>query len=155
MLFPAMLSAWPHSSLWRLHHLISCRAALDLGLLPLPTAAFFQSRSKQARSTPEKLLSYDSSVGSRVVALVGDMYPGSVEKAKPEQNNETSPSFPRPGLLSDTTSFSLVIHSCSPARTQSQTSQQRQLKCPCSHIPLYPLSCSRWKGSAQLPEEKQ
>lgn len=121
MLFPAILSAWPQSSPWGLHHLIICRAALDLGLHPLPMAASFQSRAKQAHSTLEKLLSYDSSVRSCVMALVGDMYPESTERAKPEQNNEILPCLPRPGLLSDTTSFSLVIHSCSPARTQSQT----------------------------------
>lgn len=39
----------------------------------------------------------------------------------PHQTSSLLPSLSMPGLLSDTTSFSLVIHSCSPARTQFQS----------------------------------
>lgn len=84
--------------------------------------------------------------GAQGVAVAGRRRQG----LPPHQTPSLLPSLPTPGLLSHTTSFSLVIHSCSPARMQSQTSQQRWLSCPCSHVPLYPLSCSSCKVSAQL-----
>lgn len=90
-----------------------------------------------------------ASQGAQGVALAGRRRQG----LSPHQSPSLLPSLPTPGLSADTASFSLLIHSCSLARAQSQTHSRDAELSTLTH-PLHPLSCSSCKVSAQ-PAEKQ
>lgn len=95
VLLSAMLSAWPPlgacvrwsatEQLWTWH----CSCSLQ---------HLHSQAALSEHTAPEKLWHYGCSTGSRVVALVGDRYPGRVQEAKLEQNIEPVLSLPRPGL---------------------------------------------------------